>query len=97
MKTLFVIVSDPRTSHRPAEAIRIAAGVSAWKKVEVNVYLYGEAVRVLEESADDLVDEEHLTRYLPLLREGGAKLHAHKGDEKELARIALEHSVVTWF
>lgn len=94
---LFVIVSDPRTSHRPAEAIRIAAGVGAWKKVDVDVYLYGEAVRVLGEATEDLVDEEHLTRYLPLLREGGGKLYTHKGDNQELARIAAEHSIVTWF
>jgi len=96
VKALFVIVSDPRTSHRPAEAIRIAAGVATWKKVEVNVYLRGEAKRVLEEAADDLVDEEHLSRYLPVLREGGGKLYVHENDG-EFARIAREHSVVTWF
>ena len=96
MKVLFIIASDPRTSHRPAEAIRIAAGVATWKKVEVNVYLQGEATRVLAKDADDLVDEEHLTRYLPMLREGGGKVWAQQS-EQELVRLAREHSVVTWF
>jgi len=31
-KTLVMIETDPRTSPRPAEAIRIAAGIGAWKK-----------------------------------------------------------------
>jgi hypothetical protein len=96
VKALFVIVSDPRTSHRPAEAIRIAAGVGAWKKVDVSVYLCGEAARILDDTPGDFVDEEHFTRYLPMLQEGAGKIYAHK-DDQEFARIAKEHSVVTWF
>jgi sulfur relay (sulfurtransferase) DsrF/TusC family protein len=96
MKALFVITSDPRTSHRPAEAIRIAAGVGAWKKVQVSVYLYGEAARILDDQAGDFVDEEHFSRYLPMLQEGAGKVYVHK-DEKEFARLAREHAVVTWF
>ena len=66
---LFVITEDPRTSARPAEAIRIAAGVGTWKKVDVRVYLRDAAVLVLSEFADELVDEDNFTRYLPILRE----------------------------
>jgi sulfur relay (sulfurtransferase) DsrF/TusC family protein len=94
MKALFVIASDPRTSHRPAEAIRIAAGVGAWTKVKVSVYLYGEARRILDDEVGDFVDEEQFERYLPMVREGGVYVHK---DDKELARLAREHSVVTWF
>lgn len=95
MKALFVIASDPRKSHRPAEAIRIAAGVGAWKKAEVSVYLWGEGKHILDDAAGDFVDEEHFTRYLPMLQEEG-KIYVHK-DEKEFARVAREHAVVTWF
>lgn len=94
MKVLFVIVSDPRTSHRPAEAIRIAAGVGTWQKAQVSVYLYGAAARVMNETEGDFVDEEHIARYLPMIEQ--PNVYVHK-DAKEFARIASEHSVVTWF
>src|SRR6266404_4191739 len=68
---LVVLTSDPRTSHRPAEAIRIAAGVAAWRKVEVRVFLAGPAVLALSADVDDLVNEESFTQYLPLLLESG--------------------------
>ena len=63
MKALFVITSDPRTSHRPAEAIRIAAGVGAWNKVDVSLYLHGEARRLMDDTPGEWVDEEHITRH----------------------------------
>lgn len=90
MKALFVIASDPRTSHRPAEAVRIVAGVGAWKKVDVSLYLHGEAARILDETAGDFVDEEHFERYLPTVDRKNIYV-------KDFARIAQEHSVVTWF
>jgi sulfur relay (sulfurtransferase) DsrF/TusC family protein len=90
VKALFVIASDPRTSHRPAEAVRIAAGVGAWKKVDVSVYLCDAAARLLDEASGDFVDEEHIERYLPMLDRKNIHL-------KDFARIAREHSVVTWF
>jgi len=90
MKALFVIASDPRTSPRPAEAVRIAAGVAAWKKVEVSLYLHGEATRMLEEATGNFVDEEHIERYLPMIDR--KDIYA-----KDFARVAQEHAVVTWF
>ena len=38
-KLLLLVTSDPRTSARPAEAVRIAAGIGAWKKADVTLYL----------------------------------------------------------
>ena len=90
MKVLFVIASDPRTSHRPAEAVRIAAGVDAWKKVDVSLYLHAEAARILDQAAGDFVDEEHIERYLPML-------DREKIFVKDFAKVAKGHSVVTWF
>ena len=66
-KLLFIIASDPRLSARPAEAVRVAAGVGTWKKVGVTVYLRGPAVLALAEFPDDWVDADHYEHYLPLL------------------------------
>ena len=76
---LFVIESDPRQSGRPAEAVRIAAGVGAWKEVNVAVYLRQAAVLLLGEEAESLVDGENYARYLPVLRELGGPVYVQKG------------------
>ena len=75
---LCIISSDPRTSGRPAEAVRIAAGVSTWKKAGFTVYLRGPAILCLSEWVDELVDEDNFTRYLPVLLESGTQLLVEK-------------------
>ena len=75
---LFIVTSDPRTSPRPAEAVRIAAGVGAWRKVAVTVYLRGPAVLALSEFPDDLSDGSNFSRYLPLLGESGGLICAQR-------------------
>lgn len=64
---LIVIESDPRSSGRPAEAIRIAAGLGSWERVKVSVYLGAAAPLILSEGIDSLVDVEQLRQYLPIL------------------------------
>lgn len=76
---LFIISSDPRQSPRPAEAIRIAAGVGTWKKADVSVYLRDAAVLALSEFADEFVDEENYTRYFPIIREFGRPIYVQRG------------------
>lgn len=76
---LFIITGDPRASGRPAEAIRIAAGVGAWKKVDVSVYLRDAAVLALSEFADELVDEDNFTRYFPIVGEFGRPILVQQG------------------
>ncbi len=76
---LFIITSDPRKSPRPAEAIRIAAGVGTWKKADVTVYLRDEAVLALSEFADEFVDEENYTRYFPIVGELGRPVYVQRG------------------
>jgi hypothetical protein len=69
-KTLVIVETDPRTSARPAEAIRIAAGIGAWKKTDVTLLFRGPVAGYsLQEYADELVDEDNFTRYLPLVAE----------------------------
>ncbi len=76
---LFIVSSDPRTSHRAAEAIRIAAGVGTWKKVDVTLYLRGAAVLALSEYPDELVDEDNFVRYLPIVGDFGRPVLVEKG------------------
>jgi hypothetical protein len=69
-KTLVIIETDPRSSGRPAEGIRIAAGIGVWKKTDVTLLLRGPVAGYsLQEYADELVDEDNFTRYLPLVAE----------------------------
>jgi sulfur relay (sulfurtransferase) DsrF/TusC family protein len=77
-KVLFIVSDDPRTSPRTAEAIRIAAGVGAWKKAEITLYLRGDAVLALSEFADEFVDEDNFTRYLPIVGEAGQPIYVQK-------------------
>jgi hypothetical protein len=68
-RTLVMVESDPRISPRPAEAIRIAAGIGVWKKTDVTLLLRGPAAYSLQEYADELIDEDNFVRYLPLVAE----------------------------
>jgi sulfur relay (sulfurtransferase) DsrF/TusC family protein len=106
-KILFIITSDPRTSARPAEAIRIAAGVSAWGKAAVSICLVGPAVLMLSEGDQPLKDEDQVVSGLPLvpkriyvMNTSGRALAA--SDAKlvgvaELAQLALVHDTVVRF
>ncbi|MEP6662873.1 MAG: hypothetical protein ABJC04_04320 [Verrucomicrobiota bacterium] len=83
---LFIVTGDPRTSARPAEAVRIAAGVGAWKKADITFYLRGDAVLALSEFADEFVDEDNYTRYLPIIAEFGKPIYVEK-DAPQLAEL----------
>lgn len=76
---LVIVNSDPRTSPRPAEAIRIAAGVGTWKRVQVTLVLCEAAVLALSEFPDELLDEDHFVRYLPILKEWGRPVYVETG------------------
>jgi hypothetical protein len=82
-RALFIVTTDPRVSPRPAEAVRIAAGVSVWEKVDITLYLRGAATQALGEFADDLIDGENFTRYLPLLAETGRAVLVQRGGTAE--------------
>lgn len=92
-RVLVIVESDPRESARPAEAIRIAAGVGAWRRAELNLYLRGPAVHSLTEFPDELVDEDNFTRYLPMLAEWKRPVLVQRGAEAlgDLGEAALEY------
>lgn len=83
---LVVVTSDPRTNPRPAEAVRIAAGVAAWRKAIVRLHLQGPAVLCLSEFPDELMDEDNFTRYLPLLGDLGHPVTVEHGS-RHLAEL----------
>jgi hypothetical protein len=78
---LFIVTGDPRVSARPAEAIRIAAGVGTWKKADITVYLHGPAVLALSEYVDEFIDEDNYTRYFPIVAEFGRPIYVQRGAE----------------
>jgi hypothetical protein len=86
---LFVIDADPRINGRAVEAIRIAVGIAAWRRVEVAVYLAGAAVLVAAENVDDLVEADNLVRYTPLLRELGRPIYIDSAFEPRLTETTL--------
>lgn len=79
-RVLIVVSSDPRVSPRPAEAVRIAAGVSAWESIESVLCLSGPAVLALGESAEELVDGDNFVRYLPPAPGAGRRICVPRGE-----------------
>jgi sulfur relay (sulfurtransferase) DsrF/TusC family protein len=63
-----IIQEDPRKSHRPVEALRIALGLSAGSHM-TTVVLLGEAPRLLGDETDDILDIEILEKYLPAIKQ----------------------------
>jgi hypothetical protein len=75
---LFVIDTDPRSSGRAAEAVRIAAGLAVWKRIDITVYLRDAAILILGEETDELVDQDNFTRFLPVLAESGRPIYVQE-------------------
>ena len=94
---LFVITGDPRTSPRPAEAVRIAAGIEASRRAVVRLYFRGAAVLALSEYPDDLVDDENYARYLPIIGESGRPIYVESGSPylAEIGETAFAHQEIT--
>jgi len=66
---MVLVQEDPCQSPRPAEAVRIAAGVGAWQQVVVLIYLQGPAVRLLDRDDEELVDGDVLALAWPVVSE----------------------------
>ena len=63
-----IIQEDPRKTHRPVEALRIALGLVAGSHT-TTVVLLGEAVRLLSKDTDDIIDVDILEKYLPSIKQ----------------------------
>jgi len=73
-RLLVIITSDPCRTHRVAEAVRVAAGLCGWERVEVTVCFAGAAAQVAGPPQGQWVEEADLLRYLGVLREARAAL-----------------------
>lgn len=62
---LIIISSDPATSHRPGEALRIAAGVATWQKARVTVCLRNGALALIQ--PDSQSNSREIERLLSML------------------------------
>ena len=78
---LILIESDPRTSPRPAEAIRVAGGIGVWEQVKVNVVLRHVASHACAGSTAELTDGRLFKQFIPMVRESGGEVYVQADDE----------------
>jgi hypothetical protein len=71
---------DPRTDTRVAEAVRVAAGIGAWKKMRVDLLLRDSAVFALDQFPEDLADGMLIREYLPAIQQHGGEIFVCSGN-----------------
>lgn len=71
--TLVFIKSDPRESARPAEAVRVTAGLVGGE-IPVSVYLFREALPLFEKNLEEMEDGEILTKFWSQFPEMGVEI-----------------------
>ena len=109
---LIIIATDPRESHRPAEAVRVAAGLAALGSLPIEVCFCQSATLLLGKTSFRFVDEEILKQHLPLLSKYARRIMAESGDPflsqeaqvpyeriglTELSALAAQHEQVIRF
>ena len=77
---LVVIASDPRTSHRPAEAVRVAAGLASFGSIPLEVCFCEAAALILSQPSNSFVDGDVIRQHLALLNEHAKAIYAESGD-----------------
>ncbi len=71
---LVLIATDPRTSHRAFEAMRIGIGVVAGENA-VTFVLAGPAVHLLDSDTDELIDGDDIAKFRANLKRLGVPFH----------------------
>ncbi len=84
-KVVLVIQEDPRKTHRPVEALRIALGLLAGAH-ETTVVLLGHAVGLLSDDTDEIIDGDVLERYLPSLQQLNMPFLVESATDRSLIR-----------
>ncbi len=79
---LVCIQSDPMNTHRPAEGLRIALGLSTGITA-LTVVLLGQARLLLTEDVGDVVDADILERHLPAVQELRLDLVVQEGSSND--------------
>ncbi len=77
MKIVFLIRSDPFESRKPAEAIRMAAGLGTGNNA-IKVILSGESIRILSHDEEDLEDMDIIEKFLPIIKDWEIPLYVDK-------------------
>lgn len=77
MKIVFLIRSNPCESHRPAEAIRMAAGLGTGNN-SIKIILSGASVRVLSPEEEDLEDMDIIEKFLPIIKDWEIPLYINR-------------------
>ena len=68
LSVAIVIRENPLRTHRAAEAVRIALGLSTGDN-PLTVILLGQSPMLLAEDPEDLIDADILDKHLPVLKE----------------------------
>jgi hypothetical protein len=109
-KALIVADSDPRRSAKPAEALRVAAGLAAWPANEITLCLIGPAAELLRLN-EDFLGEEDVRSAWGVLGESDAAVFAEQIpagmatafpaartlDREQFARLAAESDCLIRF
>lgn len=77
---LVIIASDPHQSHRPAEGVRVAAGLASYGTLPVKVCFCQVAGVILSRDPSGFVDGDVIKRYLPALAKHATAILAESGD-----------------
>lgn len=80
---LFIVRGDPRTSPRPAEALRIVAGLCAVQQVSVRLVLMGPAVRLLSQETGELWEADQVERCRAMLVDSEPRVLIRNGSLQE--------------
>ncbi len=70
LSIVVVIRDDPRKTHRPVEALRIALGLGSGEN-PLSVVLLNEAPLLLASQDEEIIDGDILEKYLPSLKQTG--------------------------
>jgi hypothetical protein len=90
LAVLIMVQSDPRQSPRPAEAMRLAAGLGSWGQVQVTVGLRGAALLLLANDDEDIIDGLQVRQCLPVIAAWNRPVLC-EANSPYLPRISADH------
>ncbi len=88
---LIVIASDPRTSPRPAEAVRVADGLSQSEDLRISLLIDGPAAAAFSAPEHEWIEGPLLLKHLMALKKQQVPLYLHDhGTAGMLEHLPLE-------
>lgn len=77
---MIIISGDPRRSHRPAEAVRVAAGLAEIGMIPIRVCFRSAAGLILSQAPNEFIDGDVIEKYLPKLDKCAKGIYADAPD-----------------